>query len=320
MPIIKGMDIIKATKSLGFISLFIFSSFTKAEPLGPIYVVDQLIDAHQRFTVNKDISKINDYQTGQAGREIIELLILHQALALGGYRGDLHLVPQSRKRYDQRLKHLAYGRYLAAGHTIWKRDSNKFSNQFYLSDAVIRDGEYLAGVYALADNQQLLSINKPALLTNYRAVSSRQWLNDWHALEELNIKSIHDTNLWGSHLKMLATHRADFILLPLHNTPDLSVHYDPETYKHLDFVRPEGVRLAPVPNLAVAISGSRHFAISKAHPQGEAAFMALQTGLKLMRKRGLVTKALAQSGFFEAQNQQWPVINRPLTVSNSSEL
>lgn len=291
------------------------STQASTNQLGPIYAIDELISKYQMAIENQDISTIEDYRHKQPGRELIELILFHQALYIGGFRGQFKLIPQSGANYDKRLEHLANGRFLASGHTIWFRDNAKFLGKFYLSEPIIRNGEYKVGIYTVPQNTALLSVRKLHELRHFSAVSSRQWLNDWHTLEAMNLKRVHDSKFWVSHIKMLATGRADFMLMPFQQTDQLNVRYNPETYEFLNSDQQEGVFLTPVPNVSVAIHGSRHFAISKVHPKGRETFEQLQIGLKELRKRGLITKALTQSGFFEAKVKDWPIINPSLMVN-----
>jgi hypothetical protein len=58
------------------------------------------------------------------------------------------------------------------------------------------------------------------------------------------------------------------------------------------------IHLVPVEGIAVVLKDSRHFVISKLHPEGAEAFQAINKGLKILREKGTISKAYEQAGFF----------------------
>ena len=86
-------------------------------------------------------------------------------------------------------------------------------------------------------------------------------------------------------VRMVNIQWIDFILMPFNSTPDQSFTMDK-------------VHLVPVKNIGVVLKDSRHFVISKAHPKGQEAYLAINKGLKILRKQGAIVKAYQQAGFF----------------------
>jgi hypothetical protein len=69
------------------------------------------------------------------------------------------------------------------------------------------------------------------------------------------------------------------------------------------------INLVPVKHVAILLKDSRHFVISKAHPQGESAFIALNKGLKILRAKGMISKAYTEAGFF-IDHSQYNILNK----------
>ena len=86
-------------------------------------------------------------------------------------------------------------------------------------------------------------------------------------------------------VRMVDIQWVDFILMPFNSTPDRSFTMNK-------------VHLIPVKNIGVVLKDSRHFVISKSHPKGREAFIAINKGLKILRQQGAIVKAYQQAGFF----------------------
>jgi len=66
------------------------------------------------------------------------------------------------------------------------------------------------------------------------------------------------------------------------------------------------------------LNDSRHFVVSKKHPKGKETFIALQKGLTILRQRGTITKAFQDSGFFNQQVKNWPIINKAFITESKT--
>jgi hypothetical protein len=65
----------------------------------------------------------------------------------------------------------------------------------------------------------------------------------------------------------------------------------------------------PINNLKMFLPDTRHFVVSKRHPEGKAVFQALNKGLEILRINGTIEKALKQSGFINEKVTDWQTIN-----------
>lgn len=113
---------------------------------------------------------------------------------------------------------------------------------------------------------------------------------DWQTLQSLPLKELIKENSWLSMARMVNLQWADFMLIPFNSTPDQSFTM-------------EKIHLVPVKNVAIVLKDSRHFVISKSHPQGELAFLAINKGLKILRQNKAITKAYTGAGFFIDPNK-----------------
>jgi hypothetical protein len=122
-------------------------------------------------------------------------------------------------------------------------------------------------------------------------LSNKTWLVDWRNLDRLGLRAQHVTN-WELMPKMVAAGRADFLLAPFQATPDLGLQVGQ-------------VRLLPIPGIKIGMQGTRHYLISKAHPDGPRLQAALNSGLQVLRQQGVIRKAYVQSGFFNSTVRDW---------------
>ena len=76
----------------------------------------------------------------------------------------------------------------------------------------------------------------------------------------------------------------------------------------------EGLELVPIPGIKVALPGSRHWPVSKAHPRGEEVFNALMRGIEELEKKNIIQRAYEECGFFHPQVKDWILINPPASL------
>ncbi|WP_259337992.1 hypothetical protein [Colwellia sp. RSH04] len=99
------------------------------------------------------------------------------------------------------------------------------------------------------------------------------------------MKELIREDSWLSMARMVNIQWVDFLLMPFNSTTDQSFTMGK-------------VHLVPVKKVAIVLNDSRHYVISKAHPKGKEAIDAMNKGLKLLRVKGVITKAYQQAGFF----------------------
>jgi hypothetical protein len=244
---------------------------------------------YQRFLNQRDVLQLSDFSGPYSRRDVVEMALFHQALHRGGWRAPLKF--QDMPSVERLLRELGLGRVVSSSTSYWSEDIRGAEAHVQLSQAVIGDGEFEAGFYTVESNTRAMAAKTLKDLQALSSLSNQTWLVDWRNLKRLGIQAQHVTN-WELMPKMVAAGRADFLLAPFQATPDLSLQVGT-------------VRLTPIPGLKIAMQGTRHFLISKVHPDGPKLQAALNTGLQQLRQQGVIRKAYMQSGFLNAKVSGW---------------
>ncbi|MEI8633212.1 hypothetical protein P4S72_16555 [Vibrio sp. PP-XX7] len=153
----------------------------------------------------------------------------------------------------------------------------------YKSSVVLPVGSFVKGLYTRPDRTDVLSVKTLKQLQSFVGVTNQTWVYDWAAMDELGVKKFHVSKyiLMG---RMVAHQRADFFIGEFPGNKDLSQYI-------------EGIQFVPVPGVKVILRGSRHIALSKKVAHSEEVYHAIQTGLEIMRKRGILLRGYQTSGF-----------------------
>lgn len=219
---------------------------------------------------------------------LAELLILCRALELGGIKPafEFNNIPD----YLRIMNDSANSVTLMPGFVIWKTDINQ--ELFYISDPVLREKEFVKGIYTVPGHKKLLSIKSYYDLKHYMVTTNQNWSHD--NAEIACITSKVTTAGSNPHLmaRMILAKRADFMLFPFFNSPDMSGYFN-------------DIKLVPVKGMKVAFNESLHFIVSKRHPQGKMVFEALQKGLKELHANGEIRYVYEKTGFFNPLTQDW---------------
>jgi hypothetical protein len=247
-----------------------------------IHIRDDVYTDYQNFVGDRDVLTIKSFSGKTIRRDVVDMIIAQQALQLGGFSYEFIYSPG--KVNFRNTKMLQKGELLISFDSYWKSDAKVLADELYISEPVIRDGEYVAGIYTSPNNLKVLQIERLADFKKLTSISTPKWRTDWKTLENLSLKELVTEDSWLSMVRMVNLQWIDFMLMPFNATPDRSFTLDK-------------IHLVPVPNFAIVLKDSRHFVISKAHPQGRAAFIAINKGLKILRKYGTITKAYTEAGF-----------------------
>ncbi|NDV27282.1 hypothetical protein [Desulfovibrio sp. JC010] len=230
-------------------------------------------------------------------RCIASLMILKNALILGGIDPQLNFLetPNVRREEDELIKGYA----VVSSHLFNKSaiDHPKYKDKIYISDPVLEDGQFEKGIFCLPGNHKVLnSRSLDDLKKAGKPLVGIHWSNESDTLAGLGIKEMEKGPTMDCIFRMINAGRADWVPLGFHNSKDLSVQRD-------------GITLVPVKGIKIALTESRHFIVSKGHPDGKRIFEALQKGIKIMRENGLITQLLTQGGFHCRATKDWKIIN-----------
>lgn len=259
----------------------------------PVVVAPDVLKDYQNFVDGRQVEDIGVYGGSHARFDVIELVLLQQALKRGGFDGQLKFDPeQSLKRT---LMRVADGHEVLAANSFWHSMADEYRDELFITEPVISEMSIATGFYTCASNTRALASKSLEDLKTLSFVSNSNWLKSWTWLDSLEPAQLYDYNSWPAMVRMVASQRADVVIAPFANTPDLSMNVG-------------GVTLVPIVGLKLLAAGSRHYAVSKKHSQGQAVYQALQKGLTELRKDGTLSRAYQESGLFHPQVSNWQVV------------
>lgn len=263
------------------------------EPIARISTDADNLPDYLKFVGDRKATEINHYSGPGSRRDVIETVLLLQALDIGGFSHKVEIITDT--SYKRILRSVETGSITAAAATVWGVDLDKYEATIWKTAPLIRKNEFVVGFYTSPDNLQALSANTLEKLLRLSVVSNPHWVRDWETLTKLGFETPFRSIYWPQMVKMVSYKRADMTLAPFQPTDDMYIHFD-------------GFDLTPIPGIKVALDGTRHWAVSKKDPLGEAFYKALEIGLKEMRKKGTIVRAYEECGFFNTRVKDWKLI------------
>lgn len=227
------------------------------------------------------------------------MIILQKALYLGGESRTVAFNPKDSLTLRE-VTPLIKGESLLYGSTLWFETIRDYQGSLYISEPLIRYGEFEAGFYTSINNEKALNTTIETL-NQLTVVTSRQWIADWRALHNSPVQPINFMGPWVEMLNMVEYQVVDAMLINFSLKDDLSLFFDGKTY-------------IPIPNIKIMLPDSRHFVVSKNHPDGKRVFEALNKGLKIMRQSGQIESFYRQAGFINSQVTQWKLANPSMMI------
>lgn len=283
-------------RSIVFWLLWIFPALLRADDNQPVPIglLPDIKRDYQLFLAGRTPEEITYFGGPHARRDVAELILLQQALKLGGFKRPIIFVNE--ENYFRSIRNVVEGKTLSISGTIWLQDLDQVKESVFISPPIVRDGEFQVGIYTSPHNQLALGSKSLADLTQLRAVTSRQWKPDLQTLQTLGFHKIMYTPNWINMARMLNVGRVDITLAPFGMAPNLSIQVD-------------GIELIPIPGIKMVIAGSRHWPISQKHPYGSEFSEALTKGVVSLREAGTIERAYRESGFFHPEVASWTLLN-----------
>jgi len=247
------------------------------------------------FLNGRGVLEINSYNSPHLDSIApVEQILFRKAVLLGGIDAVFEdfIVPNSVRARTSVINGGALCRSAAQWH-IYHRD---LSEHAFESDVVIARGVYVKGLYVTKEKRNRFIVKSRDDLAKLRAVNDRNWDVDWATLSSLNLASLYSAPTRASQFKMTEAGRADFTLQDFSSLPELSIEE-------------QGVRLYPLPGVKISLAGTRHFFINRDAPHSLAVFEALQIGLKILKQRGEIDRALIESGVTNKAVADWVRLN-----------
>ncbi|KZY60898.1 hypothetical protein A3733_05915 [Pseudoalteromonas shioyasakiensis] len=259
-----------------------------------MFIRDDVYDDYSRFLNGRKPLEVKDFSGAYIRRDVVDMIIAQQALSLGGFNKPFRYHKGNVNYRNTKL--LEDGQLLLSFDSVWSVDAKQLVESVYISDPVIRNGEYYAGIFTSPNNKKVQQVKQLADFKQLTAVSTPRWQTDWQTLSALPLKELLREDEWLGQVRTVSMQWVDFMMMPL--MPSLNNRYTLEN-----------IELVAVPNLVLQLNDSRHFIISKSHPDGKAAFVAIQKGLAQLRKTGAIEKAYREAGFIPDLNN-YTVINK----------
>ena len=251
---------------------------------------------YQSFLNGRSPYEIRDFHATTKGShiEIIEMILLQQALKLGGIDRPIVFNPKPSINILE-YSDLIAGDSLVLARSVWHEDILNYRGSLFVSEPLVKFGEYEAGLYVAKRNVHLHNLAK-AQLENLTVVANPRWKVDWRALHNTDLNIVSFIGPWETMLEMVETSVVDAMLINFSVSNSLELNFENRLY-------------VPINNIKVFLPDSRHFVVSKRHPEGRAVFHALNKGLGILRTNGTIEKALKQSGFINEKVTDWQTIN-----------
>lgn len=249
---------------------------------------------YERFIRGRNPLTLQHFDGPYSRRDVVELVLLQQALKRGGALRPLHfLLTDSDGRT---LKALSNGDADISGASLWQDNAERDSENLLASRALIRHGKFMAGLY-FPENHPALRIlqERPQYIDRYTAVCASSWAPDLVTLNQLGSPVLRTEN-WESMLGMLKKKRGDYVLAPFQPTADFRLEAG-------------GIVLKPVSGVKVSLAGSRHFILWRKGAESTGLAAALNRGLATLEKDGIMERAYRESGFENPQLKNWRLLN-----------
>ncbi|MFT5002920.1 MAG: hypothetical protein ACI952_001268 [Flavobacteriales bacterium] len=102
--------------------------------------------------------------------------------------------------------------------SLWLSQIIYFSENIYISDAVIEKGEYWAGLYTAANNSRALATKKLVDISKISIVSNKNGHVDWKTVTQLAPKTLIHEEEWISMTKLVSLQWVDVMLVPFNQS------------------------------------------------------------------------------------------------------
>ncbi|MBF0280436.1 MAG: hypothetical protein HQM13_21750 [SAR324 cluster bacterium] len=156
-----------------------------------------------------------------------------------------------------------------------------------LSDALLRKGEFVVGLFSTRNRPEVLKIKSLPELRQYVGVTVKTWKMDREVMEQLGLKKVRFVGK-GIHIaRSIQEKKADFTF----------------SFLKEKVVSRVGGELLRIDGLKASLPDERVFLIS---PRQKALFEAIQHFIKVSREpEDLIKKAYIHSGFIAADYENW---------------
>ena len=241
---------------------------------------------YQRMVGDRDPLTIRDFSGPHSSREVVEMILLQQALPAAEVDLPVRFMPVGSS--DAMIDALRSGRAVAAGTSFWLGELTPLHEDVRISTSIISRGQFEVGFYVHPDSVVLGDDSVSAM----RQISTRDWQRGWRQLEDTGFEALVHWDAWPSQVAAVRSGEASFLIAP----------FQPNEHMMLEL---EDRQLAPVPGIKLGLQGSRHLAVSRHHANGAFFNSALQLGLLRLKEQGRTEQAYIDAGFLQPEVAGW---------------
>ncbi|WP_428616441.1 hypothetical protein, partial [Pseudoalteromonas sp.] len=189
-----------------------------------IFIRDDVYDDYSRFLNGRKPIEVKDFSGAYIRRDVVDMIIAQQALSLGGFTKPFRYHKGNVNYRNTKL--LEDGQLLLSFDSVWSVDAKQLAESVYISDPVIRNGEYFAGIFTSPNNKKVLKVKQLADFKQLTAVSTPRWQTDWQTLSALPLKELLREDEWLGQVRTVSMQWVDFMMMPL--MPSLNNRYSLE--------------------------------------------------------------------------------------------
>lgn len=257
-----------------------------------IGVISLFYHKYNQWVEGTSCEKIDNFDSPYAHRVTVELMLVCKALHLSGVNPVINLINFD---YIARAKKvMRKGELDMSAQSRWLSSINP--EIFYISQPIVRKGEFKKGIFGLESNKALFKVDSLEKLREFTALSSQNWTVDWRTIKELGLPVENSNGQIQMMYQMINKKRADYVLGEFRSADSFSNEFD-------------GVTLTAVPNITLVLNESRHFIVSKNSPNAKKIFEALEKGIDILRSQGTIERAYFESGFYNNKVKNWKVLS-----------
>ena len=279
---------------LFLVGILLCSSSSRAQHIETITVEKDILALAEQLTKDQPIETIEDFSAPNMQRDVVDFVMIQKALKLGGMDINFDFRPGY---YNARnLRTLASGHLLISFDSVWLSEAQKMKDDVYISKAVIKKGDFWAGIFTSPHNQKALSVKTLKDFKQLSVVSSNVWAADWATLQAINPRKLSNEGNWLSMAKLVSIGWVDAMLVTFNTT-------EPFQYQSKEY------HIVAVDGVKIKLDDSRHYCVSKKHPLGAQTFKALEKGLAILQNQNAITNAYHQVGFYNAKVANWTILN-----------
>ncbi|WP_370978469.1 hypothetical protein [Agaribacterium sp. ZY112] len=250
---------------------------------------------HIQKWINKNSDNGQLKQGAQpVSRLTAEFLIQVRALEAAGFNFNYELIPSP--NWARTSRQAAQNQIDLSVESYWVDSPNIDHSVFWLSEAVLKQGETQVGLFTYENNHKALAAKNLDDVRKLKHVTVKTWHADINTIEAYNPIALQKVDSFEAMIRVLKRGRADVGLVEFFGEPD---------FRHNHF----GTIIQAIPNMKVGLLDERVFAVSKQHPQSKQILEALNRGISLLRKNGELKKMLSQAGYYPKEVENWPYIN-----------